>query len=100
MDLCRTRQEEATTNKMSDEFNLVDYFEKYDIPRSDVTDGEMLSDDPLMFQVYGYNDRTGMFCIGSGSFIHQSDVTEYAISDEDGIMYIAYEELNVVYKTA
>jgi hypothetical protein len=76
----------------------MDYFEKYDIPRSDVEDGDALSDDPQLYQVYGYNERTGMFCIGSGSFVHQSDVTHYAISEQDGIMYIGYEELKVIYK--
>jgi len=76
----------------------MDYFEKYDIPRIDEDNADVLSDDPLMHQVYGYDERTGMYCIGSGSFVHQSDVTQYAISQEDGIMYIGFEELNVVYK--
>jgi len=81
---------ETTPNKM-------DYFEKYDILRIDEESADALNDDPDMYQVYGYNDRTGMYNIGSGSFVHQSDVTQYAIS-EDGILYIGYEELEVVYK--
>jgi hypothetical protein len=49
----------------------------------------MLSEDPDLCEVYAYNERTGMYCVGSGEFVHQSDVLQYAIAD-DGIMYIKF----------
>jgi len=76
----------------------VRFLREYNVLRSDEEDCDALSDDPQLYQVYGYNERTGMFCIGSGSFVHQSDVTYYAISKQDGLLYIAHEELDVVYR--